>query len=78
MRKLLFATLLIILSACGKSSIEADYNAVIPLPQQIQETSRDYFLLNADATICYTSDNGEIQEIAKFLNEYIKVRHEVA
>jgi len=64
---------ILMLSACGNNEIViADYS-IVPMPQQINQSTDNPFILNKNTKIVYSSNNEGEKQIAEFLAEYIKL-----
>ncbi len=73
MKRQLFLTALTItigLGSCTKESMTADYG-VIPLPNRIESTEGDGFVIRNSTAIVYPKENGKLQKTAELLSEYI-------
>lgn len=67
----LLATLIVVaLSACGNSTLRADYQ-IIPLPQHIDESDESNFVLDSRVIITYDDDHEAIARMADSLAGYI-------
>lgn len=59
-------------TACSSPEIvEGDLN-VIPLPQEVIQTSESPFVINSSTSICYPKGNEKLERTAQFLASYIK------
>lgn len=59
--------------SCNGKQISADYQRVIPLPQNIQPANNGAFELNSKTVITYTPGDESMKRTAQFLGEYLKL-----
>lgn len=71
MRKLLLLLAVGILAACGDKKQTASYS-VIPLPQEINLTQGEPFVLNDKVVVAYPAGNLLLKRNAEFLSEYVE------
>ena len=61
------------LLSCGESKYETGSFQVIPLPQEITETTgAQPFIVRPSTTICYPEGNEKMERTARFLADYIR------
>ena len=72
MKKLLFSTLALCLMACCEETKPVVNYEVIPLPQSIQYTKQQPFVLDAKTVITYPQGNTLQEKNASFLASYIQ------
>lgn len=69
---LFILSIAVLWSACSGSARYADYNNVIPLPQQVEELQDIEFVLDKHVVVSYEGDNERMKSIAAFLTTYIE------
>lgn len=68
---LIIAILALGIESCQKPSQQADYQ-IVPLPKQIELTNGTSFIMNKQTAITYPKSEGELQNEANLLAEYIE------
>ena len=64
--------LLLGLTACTSQEVIEGNLHVIPLPQEVTQTTEQPFVINDATTICFPAGNAKLERTANFLASYIK------